>query len=114
MRFAADLDSPWGSDGEAEMRVWTSGTSISSASVEHTPFVHEGVSGPSLGLGIASGSIGADLARTFLAAQISSPTPDLLLVSRGVLVRFQLLTPMRFLPNASPRVLLAKRVERSR
>jgi hypothetical protein len=61
-------------------------------------------------LGIASGSIGADLARTFLAAQISSPTPDLLLVSRGVLVRFQLLTPMRFLPNASPRVLPEKRV----
>ena len=30
-------------------------------------FVHEGLSGPSVGMGISSGSIGVDLARTFLS-----------------------------------------------
>jgi hypothetical protein len=68
VRVAADLDSPWGSYGESEMRV---GVDVGYQRLVRVrggyAFVHEGLSGPSVGMGISSGSIGVDLARTFLS-----------------------------------------------
>lgn len=64
---AADVDSPWGHAGESEMRV---GVDLGYKQLVRVrggyAFVRDGLSGPSLGLGVASGSIGVDLARTFL------------------------------------------------
>jgi hypothetical protein len=69
VRLAADLDSPWGSYGESEMRV---GVDVG---YQHLVRIRggyafardgQGLSGPSVGMGISSGSIGVDLARTFL------------------------------------------------
>jgi hypothetical protein len=68
VRLAADLDSPWGSYGESEMRV---GVDVGYQRLVRVrggyAFVHDGLSGPSVGMGVSSGSIGVDLARTFLS-----------------------------------------------
>jgi hypothetical protein len=68
MKVAADLDSPWGSYGESQMRI---GVDLGYQHVLRVrggyAFVHEGLSGPSVGMGLSSGTIGVDLARTFLS-----------------------------------------------
>ena len=68
VRVAADLDSPWGSYGESEMRI---GLDVGYQRLVRLrggyAFVRDGLSGPSVGMGISSGSIGVDLARTFLS-----------------------------------------------
>jgi hypothetical protein len=69
VKLAADLDSPWGSYGDSEMRF---GVDVGYQRLVRVrggyAFVRgEGVGGPSVGMGVSSGSIGVDLARTFLS-----------------------------------------------
>jgi hypothetical protein len=64
---AADVDSPWGRAGESEMRLGVDAGYKDVVRVRGGyAFVRDGLSGASLGLGIATGSLGVDLARTFL------------------------------------------------
>jgi hypothetical protein len=69
VKVGVDLDSPWGSYGDSEMRI---GVDVGYQRLVRVrggyAFVHEGLSGPSVGMGISSGSIGVDLARTFLSS----------------------------------------------
>jgi hypothetical protein len=79
VRFAADVDSPWGQVGSPQMRVGVDvgyqrlvrvrgGYAFSSSGT--------GLSGPSVGLGITSGAIGVDLARPFLQGSgLVTPNP---------------------------------------
>jgi hypothetical protein len=64
---AADLDSPWGRAGGSEMRL---GVDLGYGQLVRVrggyAFVRDGLSGPSVGLGVATDAIGVDLARTFL------------------------------------------------
>jgi len=63
---AADVDSPWRQAGQSEMRL---GMDVGYQRLLRVragyAFVQEGLSGPSVGLGVENGSIGVDLARTF-------------------------------------------------
>lgn len=67
LKVAADVDSPWGHEGQSELRV---GVDVGYQRLVRVragyAFVQDGLSGPSVGLGVESGSIGVDLARTFL------------------------------------------------
>lgn len=67
MLVAADVESPWGQDGRSEMRV---GVDLGYHEILRVrggyAFVHDGLSGPSVGLGIATKALGVDLAQTFL------------------------------------------------
>src|SRR5882672_1311324 len=68
---AADVDSPWGHPGQSELRF---GFDVG---YQRLVRVRAGLSGPSVGLGLESGSIGVDLARTFLTGSdliIENPT----------------------------------------
>jgi len=79
VRFAADVDSPWGQVGSPQMRFGVDigyqrlvrvrgGYAFSSNGT--------GLSGPSVGLGITSGAIGVDLARPFLQGSgLVTPNP---------------------------------------
>jgi type IX secretion system protein PorV len=78
VKFAADIDSPWGQVGQPETRV---GLDIGYQRLVRVragyAFVQDGLSGPSVGLGVESGSLGIDLARAFLTGsdlQVESPT----------------------------------------
>lgn len=78
LKLAADVDSPWGQVGPSETRV---GLDIGYQRLVRVragyAFVQDGLSGPSLGLGVESGSLGVDLARAFLTGselQVESPT----------------------------------------
>ena len=78
LRVAADLDSPWGRAGASEMRL---GLDLGYKKLVRLrggyAFVRDGLSGPSVGMGVTSGSIGADLARTFLTGSdlvVENPT----------------------------------------
>ena len=78
VKLAADLDSPWGQAGQPETRV---GVDIGYQKLVRVragyAFVQDGLSGPSVGLGLESGSLGVDLARAFLTGsdlQVESPT----------------------------------------
>jgi type IX secretion system protein PorV len=78
VRFAADVDSPWGQVGQSETRL---GVDIGYQKLVRVragyAFVQDGLSGPSVGLGIESGSLGVDLARAFLTGsdlQVENPT----------------------------------------
>ena len=78
MKLAADVDSPWGQTGQSETRF---GLDIGYQRLVRVragyAFVQDGLSGPSIGLGIESGSLGVDLARAFLTGsdlQADSPT----------------------------------------
>ncbi len=78
LRVAADVDSPWGHQGQSELRL---GLDVGYQRVVRVragyAFVQDGLSGPSVGLGVESGSIGVDLARTFLTGSellVESPT----------------------------------------
>src|SRR2546426_74723 len=67
VRIAADVDSPWGGYGDSQMRV---GVDLGYQHLVRLrggyAFVRDGLSGPSVGMGVSSGAIGVDLARTFL------------------------------------------------
>src|SRR5438034_296603 len=67
LRLAADVDGPWGSYGDSQMRV---GVDVGYQRLVRLrggyAFVHDGLSGPSIGMGVSSGAIGVGLARTFL------------------------------------------------
>src|SRR6267142_2482491 len=74
---AADVDSPWGHPGQSELRF---GFDVGYQRLVRVragyALVQDGLSGPSVGLGVESGSIGVDLARTFLTGsdlQIENP-----------------------------------------
>src|SRR5438445_13841598 len=71
LKVAADVDSPWGSYGESQMRL---GLDVGYQRLFRVrggyAFVREGLSGPSAGVGVARGAIRVDLARRFL------PGPD--------------------------------------
>lgn len=78
LRVAADLDSPWGRTGASEMRL---GLDVGYRKLVRLrggyAFVRDGLSGPSVGMGITSGSLGVDLARTFLTGSdliVENPT----------------------------------------
>ena len=78
LKVAADVDSPWGQAGQSETRV---GLDIGYQRLVRVragyAFVQDGLSGPSIGLGVESGSLGIDLARAFLTGsdlQVESPT----------------------------------------
>ena len=78
LKFAADLDSPWGETGQPETRV---GIDVGYQKLVRVragyAFVQDGLSGPSVGLGLESGSLGIDFARAFLTGsdlQADSPT----------------------------------------
>ncbi len=69
VRFAADVDSPWGQVGSPDMRF---GVEIGYQKLVRVRGGYAfagssaGLSGPSVGLGLTSGAIGVDLARPFL------------------------------------------------
>ena len=78
LRVAADLDRPWGQDGEPAVRV---GVDVGYRQVARVRAGYGGHSGgdtsASIGLGVASGSIGVDLAQTFFSSsdlQAENPT----------------------------------------
>jgi hypothetical protein len=78
VRIAADVDSPWGQAGQSETRF---GVDLGYQRLLRVragyAFVQDGLSGPSVGLGVESGSLGVDLARAFLTGsdlQVDSPT----------------------------------------
>ncbi|HET8713318.1 MAG TPA: PorV/PorQ family protein [Gemmatimonadales bacterium] len=78
LKLAADVDSPWGEVGQSETRF---GIDIGYQRLVRLragyAFVQEGLSGPSVGIGVESGSLGIDLARAFLTGselQAESPT----------------------------------------
>jgi hypothetical protein len=80
IRLAADVDSPWGGgqSGPSETRVGVDAGYQRLVRVRAGyAFVQDGLSGPSLGLGLETGSIGIDIARAFLTGsdlQVESPT----------------------------------------
>jgi len=78
LRVAADLDRPWGRDGDPAVRV---GVDVGYREIARIRAGYGqrsgGVSSASIGLGVASGSIGVDLAQTFLATsdlEAANPT----------------------------------------
>jgi hypothetical protein len=78
LKLAADLDSPWGQVGQSETRL---GLDIGYQRLVRVragyAFVQDGLSGPSVGLGVESGSLGVDIARAFLTGsdlQAENPT----------------------------------------
>ncbi len=78
LRVAADVDSPWDHPGSSELRV---GLDVGYQRLLRVragyAFVQDGLSGPSVGVGVENGSIGVDLARTFLTGsglQVENPT----------------------------------------
>lgn len=78
VKLAADVDSPWGQVGQSETRL---GVDIGYQRLVRLragyAFVQDGLSGPSVGLGVESGSLGFDLARAFLTGsdlQVDNPT----------------------------------------
>ena len=80
LRLAADVDSPWRETGTPDVRL---GVNVGYRELVRVrggyAFVHQGLSGPSVGLGVATGSIGVDLARTFLTGtDLVVPNPTFL------------------------------------
>lgn len=78
LALAADVDSPWGETGKPEVRL---GFDVGYRQLVRVrggyAFLHDGLSGPSVGMGLQSGAIGVDLARTFLTGSdlmAASPT----------------------------------------
>ena len=77
LRVAADLDRPWGRDGDPAVRV---GVDLGYRQIARVRAGYGqrsgGESSASVGLGLASGSIGVDLAQTFLAtSDLESANP---------------------------------------
>jgi len=78
VRVAADVDSPWREAGNPEMRLGVDVGYLQLVRVRGGySFANEGLHGASVGLGLATGSIGVDVARTFLSGTdlvASNPT----------------------------------------
>lgn len=77
VQVAADVDSPWQEAGNPGVRL---GVDVGYQNLVRVrggyAFVHEGLSGPSIGIGVATGSIGVDLAQTFLSGtDLVTPNP---------------------------------------
>jgi hypothetical protein len=77
LQLAADVHSPWDGLGQSEMHV---GLDIGYEQLLRLrggyAFVPDGISGPSVGVGLTSGSIGVDLARMFVtASDLVVPNP---------------------------------------
>jgi len=68
VKVAADVESPWGSYSNSEMRI---GVDVGFQRLVRVrggyAFVRDGLSGPSVGMGVSSGTIGIDFARSFLS-----------------------------------------------
>jgi len=80
LRMAADVDSPWRQTGNPDIRL---GVDVGYREMVRVrggyAFVHQGLSGPSIGLGVATGAIGVDLARMFLTGtDLVTPNPTFL------------------------------------
>lgn len=78
LKVAADVDSPWGREGESEMRL---GFDVGYQRLLRVragyAFVEDGLSGPSVGFGLENGSLAVDLARQFLTGSdllVENPT----------------------------------------
>jgi hypothetical protein len=78
LQLAADVQSPWGESGRAETRV---GIDVGFEELIRLrggyAFVHDGLSGASIGMGVRSGSLGFDLARMFVSGSdlvVANPT----------------------------------------
>lgn len=78
LQVAADVESPWRETGTPDVRV---GMDLGFQQVVRVrggyAYRHEGLSGPSIGLGVATGVIGVDLAQMFLTHTdlvVSNPT----------------------------------------
>jgi hypothetical protein len=69
LRLAADVDRPWGVNGSTELRL---GIDLGYRELARIRagygWVPSGTTGASIGLGVVTGSIGVDLAQTFLSA----------------------------------------------
>ena len=69
VNLAADVDSRWGSYGDSQMRL---GVDVGYQRMLRVrggyAFVRDGLSGPCVGMGVTSGAIGVDLARSFLSS----------------------------------------------
>lgn len=80
VKMAADVESPWRETGSPDVRVGVDVGYRDALRVRGGyAFVHEGLSGPSVGVGVATGSIGVDLARTFLTgSDLIVPNPTFL------------------------------------
>ena len=80
LKVAADVESPWRETGSPDVRVGVDVGYRDALRVRGGyAFVHEGLSGPSVGVGVATGSIGVDLARTFLTgSDLVAPNPTFL------------------------------------
>jgi hypothetical protein len=80
LNVAADVESPWRETGNPDVRVGVDVGYREALRVRGGyAFVHEGLSGPSVGIGVATGSIGVDLARTFLSGtDLVVPNPTFL------------------------------------
>lgn len=80
LRMAADVESPWRQTGNPDIRL---GVDVGYREMVRVrggyAFVHQGLSGPSIGLGVATGAIGVDLARMFLTGtDLVTPNPTFL------------------------------------
>ena len=80
LRMAADIESPWRQTGNPDIRL---GVDVGYREMVRVrggyAFVHQGLSGPSIGLGVATGAIGVDLARMFLTGtDLVTPNPTFL------------------------------------
>ena len=78
LALAADVDSPWNETGRPEVRL---GVDLGYRQLLRVrggyAFLHDGLSGPSVGMGVQSGAVGVDFARTFLTGSdlmAASPT----------------------------------------
>jgi len=77
VKVAADLDSPWGEVGNPDMRL---GLDVGYEQLLRLrggyAFAREGLRGPSVGVGVHTGSIGVDFARPFLqGSDLVVPNP---------------------------------------
>lgn len=80
LQLAADVESPWREAGSPGLRL---GMDVGYHDLVRVragyAFVRQGLSGPSIGLGVATGSIGVDLAQTFLSGtDLVVPNPTFL------------------------------------
>jgi len=80
VRMAADVESPWRQTGNPDVRV---GVDVGYRELVRVrggyAFVHQGLSGPSIGVGVVTGAIGVDLARMFLTGtDLVTPNPTFL------------------------------------
>ena len=67
LRLAADVDNPWGESGTAGLHVGADVGYRELARVRAGYVARGGLAGASVGLGLSTGTVGVDLARTFLS-----------------------------------------------